>query len=95
MERRLLLRSGDLIAVEGEASVAVSGGGTWITQYGDINDYYVRDGSWTAQAKGLVLVHAIDECQVALSGPAAAKARVSRRLVDVAEPTAPRRFAFA
>ena len=95
MEQRFLLRRGDLVAVHGAATnVTVAGGGAWITQHGDFEDYFVQDGTWASKSDGLIVVHAIRECRVLLVGPAAAKARLRRR--GAPEASGLRRwFAFA
>ena len=95
MEQRFLLKPGDLVAVHGAATnVTVTGGGAWITQHGDLEDYFVQDATWPSKSGGLVLVHAIRECRVVLLGPAAAKARLRRR--GAPEPSGLRRwFVFA
>ena len=80
MEQCFFLQRGELVAVHGTATnVTVAGGGAWITQHGDFEDYFVQDGTWASKSDGLILVHAIRECRVLLVGPAAAKARLRRR----------------
>lgn len=86
MEQAFFLKRGDLLALQGRGTrVAVSGGGAWITQHGDLNDYFVREGNWEAKSDGLVVIHAIEYCLVDVAGPAAAKAQLRRR----AEPPKP------
>jgi hypothetical protein len=77
MPKPFYLRRGDIVAVQGaDTTVTVAGGDAWITQHGDIKDYVVRDGDWRSESDGLILVHAIQDCQVILNGAAAAKARL-------------------
>jgi hypothetical protein len=81
MEQTFYLRRGDILALQGGgATVELAGGDAWITQYGDINDYVVReDDRWTAKSDGLVLVHALHACFVTLSGGATPRAELRRR----------------
>lgn len=95
MEQRFRLRRGELLAVQGAAIKAeVAGGGAWITQHGDIEDYFVRDGTWASRSEGLIVIQALLDCRVVLLGHAAAKPQLRRS--GAPEPSAPRRwFAFA
>jgi hypothetical protein len=85
MDQTFYLGRGDILALQGGATtVEVAGGDAWITQYGDLNDYVVREDRWVAKLEGLVLVHALHACFVTLSGTATQRAALRRR-----------RFAFA
>jgi hypothetical protein len=80
MEKTFYLRRGDILALQGGGTmVEVGAGDAWITQYGDLNDYVVREGNWEAKSDGLVLVHSLHDCFVTLSGTAAARAELRRR----------------
>jgi hypothetical protein len=80
MQKHFHLKRGELLAVQGAGTkVDVAVGGAWITQHGDINDYFVQDASWGPKSDGLVLIHAIGDCRVAVFGKHAATATLRRR----------------
>jgi hypothetical protein len=81
MNQFLQLEHGDIVAVIRGAgsSVEVTGGQVWITELGDLNDYIVRDGMQKIRSDASVLIHALEDCRVALTVPAVAQVRMRRR----------------
>jgi DUF2917 family protein len=101
------LNRGDTLAMTQAcgAAVEVSGGDVWMTQFGDANDYVMRDGKRQVKSDGSVLIYAFRDARIVLRGPGCLQVQLRRHgeaPVPVAEAPSAwplialwRRFAFA
>ena len=81
MNQSFLLKQGDMLAlIRGTGStVEVSGGEVWATQLGDPNDYVIRDAIRQVGSDESMLIHALEDCRVALTVSAGAQVHLRRR----------------
>jgi DUF2917 family protein len=74
------LDRGDTLAITQArgTAVAVSGGDVWMTQFGDANDYVMRDGKRQVKSDGAVLIYAFRDARIVLRGPGCVEVQLRR-----------------